>query len=166
MNVPSESRGKKLRIHTPLRVRMCRRGRRKEKVVCLHAWFNRPDILVLNHESRKIRYFWVVQKFKVLVFHSGRFGLLPAAAWQDWLENERATGCAIFFHPCNIWTFYSHALEEGWLSRNWSIECVSASNFSRNVTPFSSLLSLLNGPQGRGCNEIGPRSFVPCLTTP
>ena len=38
------------------------------------------DILVLKHESRKITYFWVVQKFQVLVFRSGRFGLLPAAA--------------------------------------------------------------------------------------
>ena len=26
------------------------------------------DILVLKHESRKITHFWVVQKFKVLVF--------------------------------------------------------------------------------------------------
>ena len=39
-----------------------------------------PDILVLKHESRKITYFWVVQKFKVLVFRSSRFGLLPAKA--------------------------------------------------------------------------------------
>ena len=39
-----------------------------------------PGIFVLKHESRKIAYFWVVQKFKVLVFRSGRFGLLPAAA--------------------------------------------------------------------------------------
>ena len=38
------------------------------------------DILVLKHESRKIRYFWVIRKFKVLVFCSGWFGLLPAAA--------------------------------------------------------------------------------------
>ena len=33
------------------------------------------DILVLKHESRKITYFWVVRKFKVLVFRSGWFGL-------------------------------------------------------------------------------------------
>ena len=38
------------------------------------------DILVLKHESRKITYFWVVLKFKVLVFRSNWFGLLPAAA--------------------------------------------------------------------------------------
>ena len=37
-------------------------------------------IFALKHESRKIRYFWVVQKFKVLVFCSSRFGLLPAVA--------------------------------------------------------------------------------------
>ena len=42
--------------------------------------YARSDILVLKHESRKIRYFWVVRKFKVLVFRSGQFGLLPAAA--------------------------------------------------------------------------------------
>ena len=42
-----------------------------------------------------------------LCFCSGRFGLLPTAAWQDWLENERLD----FSHPCNIWSFYSHALE-------------------------------------------------------
>ena len=41
---------------------------------------NQADILFLKHDSRKIRYFWVVRKFKVLVFRSGRFGLLPAAA--------------------------------------------------------------------------------------
>ena len=41
---------------------------------------SRAYIIVLKHESRKIRYFWVVQKFKVLVFRSGRFGLLPATA--------------------------------------------------------------------------------------
>ena len=37
-------------------------------------------VFALGHESRKIRYFRVVQKFKVLVFRSGRFGLLPASA--------------------------------------------------------------------------------------
>ena len=37
-------------------------------------------IFVLKHESRKIAYFWVVQKFKMLVFRSSRFGLLPATA--------------------------------------------------------------------------------------
>ena len=37
-------------------------------------------IFVLKHESRKIAYFWVVQKFKVLVFRSDWFGLLLAAA--------------------------------------------------------------------------------------
>ena len=37
-------------------------------------------VFALKHESRKIAYFWVVLKFKVLVFRSGRFGILPAAA--------------------------------------------------------------------------------------
>ena len=36
--------------------------------------------LALGRESRKIAYFWVVQKFKVLVFRSDWFGLLPATA--------------------------------------------------------------------------------------
>ena len=37
-------------------------------------------VFALDHENRNIRYFWVVQKFKVLVFCSGQFGLLPAMA--------------------------------------------------------------------------------------
>ena len=49
----------------------------------------RAGVFALKNESRKIRYFWVVRKFKVLVFCSSRFGLLPAAAWHDWLENEQ-----------------------------------------------------------------------------
>ena len=39
-----------------------------------------PGVFALGYESRKIAYFWVVRKFKVLVYRSGRFGLLPAAA--------------------------------------------------------------------------------------
>ena len=37
-------------------------------------------VLALKHESRKIAYFWVVRKFKVLGIRTSRFGLLPAMA--------------------------------------------------------------------------------------
>ena len=67
----------------------CRWASRTASCLTYLPTAKQSDILVLKHESRKIRYFWVVRKFKVLVFRSGRFGLLPAPAWQDRLENER-----------------------------------------------------------------------------
>ena len=59
---------------------------------------SQASVFALGYESRKIRYFWVVRKFKVLVFRSGRLGsCLPrldktGLKMSDW----------IFPHPHNI----------------------------------------------------------------
>ena len=60
----------------------CKTIQAKGRSLPCQRWALGPDIFVLKHDSRNIRYFWL-----------DKTGLKMS---------ERATGCAIFFHPCNI----------------------------------------------------------------
>ena len=77
----------------------------------------------LGRESRKIRYFWVVWK----VFTACcwlRPVLAPACRGLTRLAWKWASiWLWIFFHPCNIWSFYFHVQEQRCLLSGRPVHC-------------------------------------------